>query len=129
MSADSNGRTWDWLDDDADIVVKAQPAVAIYAGPAGVVIRRQGDWNDDDDGVVWFGVDQAHAVAKAILEAADLDATALAPEPAQDATKPMACTGAERQKRYRQRKKKEPALFDGEGSDVTRDVTRDESAA
>ena len=122
MSADNAGHTWDWADDADDIVVKAQPAVAVYPGPAGIVIRLQGDFNDDADGVVWFGVDQAHAVAAAILKAAGLDAADLIAEPAQNAIKPMASTGAARQKRYRQRKKKEPALFDGDDRNVTRDA-------
>ena len=87
---------FDWADDDADIVVKAQPAIAIYAGPAGIVIRHQGDWNDDDDGVVWFAPEHALAIAKAIMAAAGLDAADLAPEPAQIATKPMASTAAAR---------------------------------
>ena len=125
MSADSAGRAWDWGDDDADVVVRSQPAVAVYPGPAGIVIRLQGDFNDDDDGVVWFGVDQAPAVAAAILEAAGLDAADLAPETAQDATKPMASTAAQRQKRYRDRKKMEPTpepdIFDRDVTDTVTD--------
>ena len=102
------GHTWDWLEDADDVVVRSQPAVAVYPGPAGVVIRRQGDWNDDDD-VIWFGINQAPAIAKAIMAAAGLDIADLAPEPAQVAFKPMGSTAAARQKRYRERKKKEPA--------------------
>ena len=120
MSADTETHEFDWTDDDADIVVKAQPAIAIYAGPAGVIIRRQGDWDEHDDGVVWFGVDQALAVAKAIMAAAELHAKD--PEPARVASNISNSTAAARQKRYRDRKKKEPALFDGEERDVTRDA-------
>ena len=116
--ADTETHEFDWTDDAADVVVKAQPAVAVYPGPAGVIIRLEGDFNDDD-GMVWFSVDKAPAVASAILEAAGLDATDLAPKPTRVASKPMANTAAARQKRYRKRKKKEPALFDGDDRNVT----------
>lgn len=140
LSADSNGRPWDWSEDADDIVVKAQPAVAVYPGPSGIVIRRQGDWNDDDDEVIWFGVDQALAVAAAILKAAGLDIADLVPEPGQARVKPRDATGAERQRRRRTRQKQEKtaALFDCDVTDgvtpedrdaVTDTVTRDGEAA
>ena len=37
-------------------------------------------WNGNEDDVIWFSTDHAAAVAAAILEAAGLDATALASE-------------------------------------------------
>ncbi len=133
MSADSNGRAWDWADGADHTVIPEQPAIACYTNPAGaVVLRQNGAWNDDEDAWIFFAPEHAAAIAAAILETAgmvDADIAELAPEPAQDAIKPMASPAAARQKRYRQRKKKEPALFDGEDSDVTRDVTRDESDA
>ena len=122
MTADSAGRAWCWSDDADDIVVKGQPAIAIYAGPAGIIIRRQGDWDEHDDDVIWFGVDQALAVAAAILEAASLDVADIAepaPKPAPCATKPKDSTGAERQRRRRARQKEEPTL------DIDRDENRD----
>ncbi len=126
LSADSNGRPWDWSDDAGDTIVPEQPAIAIYTNPAdAVVIRQHGAWNDDDDVWVFFSPAHAPAIAAAILAAAGLDIADLA----QSVSKPMASTAAARQKRYRDRKKKEPALFDGEERDITRDVTRDESAA
>ena len=124
MSAGSEGREFDWRDDADDVIVRSQPAIAIYPGPAGVVIRRQGDWCDDDDGVVWFGVDQAPAIAAAILETAGLDATALVPEPA---PKPKDSTAAARQRRRRARQKEEATLDLGHVTAVTAvtAVTRD----
>ena len=123
VSADE-GRDFDWA--AVDVVVPEQAAIAVYVNPTGdVVVRQCGAWSDDADASIWFSPGHALAVAKAILAAAGLDAANiadLAPEPAQDATKPMASTAAARQKRYRQRKKKEPALFDSDESDVTRDA-------
>ena len=81
MSADSNGRAWDWSDDADDVVVREQPPIAAYRNPSGdVVLRQRGDCFDDD-AWIWFGVDHARAIAAAILEVAGLDATALGPEP------------------------------------------------
>ena len=65
------GREFDWLEDAGDVIVRSQPAVAVYPGPSGIVIRSRGDlWSDDGDGVVWFAVEHAPAVAAAILDAA-----------------------------------------------------------
>lgn len=77
MSPDES-HEFDWLDDADDVIVQSQSAVAVYPGPAGVVIRRQGDhWGGNEDNVVWFATEHAIIVAVAILEAAGLDATAL----------------------------------------------------
>ncbi len=126
MSANGDGRAWDWSDDARDLVVQEQPAIAVYTNPANaVVIRQAGAWNDDEDAWIWFSPDHALAIAKAILEAAGLDAMALAPEPEQAASKAKDPTAAERQRRRRARQK-EPEL------DIDRDVTvvtRDGKAA
>ncbi len=124
LSADeSHEFAWAALEDAGDVVVAEQPPVAVYTNPKGaVVVRQRGDDRDDDDAWIWFAPEHAPAVAAAIMAAAGLDATDiadLAPEPAQDASKPTASTAAERQRRYRQRKKKEPALFDGDDRNVT----------
>lgn len=123
MSADSAGRAWEWADDDGDVVVEEQPPVAIYINPKGaIVIRQRAENRDDDDPFLWFAPQHALAIAKAILEAAGLDAADIADltlETAQVATKPMASTSAARQRRYRDRKKKEPALFDSDERNVT----------
>ena len=126
MSATGESCAWDWRDDADDLVVPEQPAIAVYTNPAdAVVIRQQGTWNDDD-AWIWFSPDHAPAIAKAILEAAGLDATALTPEPAQ-VVKPRDATGAERQRRHRERQKKEstaePGMFDRNDRDVTATVT------
>ncbi len=127
---DSEGREFDWSDDD--VIVPSQPAVAVYTNPKGAVVLRQQDEFPfgDGDAVVWFAADHAPVVALAILAAAGIDATALAPEPAQVASKAKDPTGAERQRRRRARQKEEttPALFDRDTRDVTRD-DRDGKAA
>ena len=116
MSADES-REFDWLEDDGDVVVRAQSAIAIYPGPSGVVIRRQGDlWSGDGDDVIWFDPQHAPAVAMAILEAVGLDAAVLTPEPARSSSKRKGASGAERQKKEQP---SEPDLL--ERNDVTRD--------
>lgn len=138
---DSEGRPWDWHDDAYDVIVPDQPPVACYVNPKGaVVLRQRGIDHYDDDPFVWFRIEHAPAVALAILEAAGLDATALTPEPARACSKPKGASGAERQRRYRDRQKKdstpEPDLLNrnsvtrDERNGVTpRDVTRDGDAA
>ncbi len=124
------GREFDWLEDPGDVVVRAPSAVAVYPGPAGVVIRRPGDhWNGDGDDVTWFTTEHAPAVAAAILEAAGLDATALAPAPTRVGSKPKDSTAAGRQRRYRERQKREspPDIFDRADRD-DRDVTDRDTA-
>ena len=133
MSPDES-REFEWLQDAGDVVIQAQPAVAVNTGPAGVVIRRQADEFDEmyghGDILISFSIEHAPAIAAAILEAAGLDATALDPEPTLRRTKAKDPTAAGRQRRHRERKKKEstpePDIFD---RDVARDtVTRDGSA-
>ena len=74
---------FDWVADAGDVIVRPQPAVAVYTNPAGdvpvadVVLRQEGDPLSYGDSVVWFAVDHASAVAAAILKAAGLDGTAL----------------------------------------------------
>ncbi len=114
-------RGFDWLDDVGDIVVPEQPAIACNPNPKGAIVLRQ---DTEDDHFVWFHPEHAAAVAAAILEAAGLDTTALIPEAAQVDSKSKDPSAAGRQRRYRERKKKqptpEPDIFD---RDVTRDVT------
>ena len=134
------GRAWDWTDDVGDVIVAAQPAIASYVNTAGnIVLRQQGDAFDEDVWI-WFDPQHAPAVAMAILVAAGIDATALTPEPARACSKPKGASGAERQRRYRDRQKKgstpEPDLLNrnsvtrDERNGVTpRNVTRDGGAA
>ena len=127
---DSESREFDWLDDD--VIVRQQPAIAIYRNPVGdVVLRQRGDDFYGDDSWVWFRIEHAPAVAAAILELANLDATALTPGPTLRRTKAKDPTAAGRQRRYREKQKKEltpePDIFDRDTvTPEDRDVTPEE---
>ena len=98
---------FDWHDTD-EVIVREQPAVAVYLNLAGdIVLRQQGDVFDDD-AWIWFHPEHAAAIAAAILEAAGLDAPVLTPSQTTDAVLPKDPTAAERQRKYRERKKKKP---------------------
>jgi hypothetical protein len=43
-------REFQWRPENEDIIVPPQPALAIYVNQWGqVVIRQEGDWDDEDD--------------------------------------------------------------------------------
>ncbi len=107
MSSDESP-AFDWA--DVDVAVPEQAAISVYLNPAGeIVLRQRGDYFIQDDACIWLQVQHAVTVAKAILEAAGLDAGALAPEPIQAGNKPSDPTAAGRQARYRERQKNKPA--------------------
>ena len=130
MMEDTENRDFDWADDDDDVIVPGQPCIACYINPRGdVVLRQHGDGFHDDDSWIWFGVEHAPVVARAILQVAGCNLTVLPPVAPQSRTGPRDSTAAGRQRRYRERKKREstPDVFDRDDHDVTeRDtVTRD----
>ncbi|MBC7103812.1 MAG: hypothetical protein H5U13_11500 [Parvibaculum sp.] len=103
---------FDWDGEDADsIVLSAQPATAIYRNARGCIVIRQRDpYDDDADSVLLVLPENAGALARAILaEAGDGGQLAL---PAPVVSNHSRTAAAERQRRYRERKR------DG---DVTRD--------
>jgi hypothetical protein len=60
------GTDFSWTDTDS-VVVRQQAAVAVYENPDGdVVIRRQRDWNENEDVFVVIPRDQVRTVIKAI---------------------------------------------------------------
>ena len=134
MTADNNGRPWNWTDDASDTIVPQQPPIACYLNTGDqIVLRQRGDCFNDD-AWIWLNTNHAAALATAILELAGLDIADLAPEPAPCAIKPRDATGAERQRRRRARQKEPMLAIDpGQDRDVTveaRDsVTRDGEAA
>ena len=126
MSADGDGRPWDWADGADDVIVAEQPPVACYINSAdAIVLRQPAAAHDEDDAVIWFAPEHARAIAAAILYVAGYQASALAPEPAQVGGKAKDPTAAGRQARYRERQKNKPApepdIF--EPGTVTGDVT------
>lgn len=121
MSSDESP-AFDWA--DVDVIVAHQLPIGIYQNLAGdIVIRQRSDDYYDDDHIIWFSPEHARAVAVGILREAGIDITALAPKSVQVGSKPKDSTGAERQRRYRESKKKEatpePDIFDSDGRDVT----------
>jgi hypothetical protein len=107
----SHGENFDWTHDDA-VVLHEQPAVAVYTNPRNeVVIRQACAWDEDDDTVIFVLPENAKAVADAIMAAA----ARLQPPSASPPSQPL--TGAERQKRYRERNGGRDATSD-DGDDV-----------
>jgi hypothetical protein len=93
----SHGEGFDWVHDDA-VVLREQPAVAVYTNSHNeVVIRQACAWDEDDDTVIVVLPENARAVADAILAAAAHLLRSTTPHPSQ----PL--SGAERQRRYRER--------------------------
>ena len=61
---------FDWADDPA-IVLKRQPAVAVYVNRRDeVVIRQEADIGYDEDEFIFVGPDNAETLARAIVSAA-----------------------------------------------------------
>ena len=47
---DLESSPFDWIKDQADIVLQEQPAIAVYTNPySAVVIRQKRDYGEDDD--------------------------------------------------------------------------------
>jgi hypothetical protein len=63
---------FDWHDDSA-VVLREQPATAIYPNRNGaIVIRQEHPWDEDSDTIVILQPQNARRVANAILEVAAL---------------------------------------------------------
>jgi hypothetical protein len=121
----SHGENFDWAHDDA-VVLREQPAVAVYTNPRNeVVIRQACAWDEDDDTIIFVLPENARAVADALMAAAApfLRSTSAS------GSQPL--SGAERQRRYRERNgggddarhsgvtPRLPLLLDGDASAVT----------
>lgn len=109
---------FDWNDSDA-VVIAHQGQVAVYLNPDGdVVVRQEGDWWRKDDAWIVVQPDKARRLCEAILALAEFgqpDKHPLAlPAPADR-------TGADRQKRYRERKRTGVTAGRVTGEAVTRD--------
>ena len=70
----TNSHNFDWYSDDGEssIVVRHQPATAVYTNPQGEVVIRQQDQYGDDDDFVYVTKDNALKVAQAILSLAGI---------------------------------------------------------
>ena len=96
-------KDFDWCRDSESVVVRHQPAIAVYINPHGeVVIRQEGQY--DDDHWIYLTRDNAPKVAQAILEAAGIEGYAeMAPTLLLPAPKDK--TAAERMRRYRNKRR------------------------
>jgi hypothetical protein len=62
---------FDWVKDDS-VVIKRQPALAIYQNAAGdIVVRSEGDYSPDEDGFVYIRPEHAARVCAAIMAYAE----------------------------------------------------------
>lgn len=99
---------FDWHpdgEDAEDIIVRHQPAIAIYTNPRGdVVIRQEGHYGPEEDQFVYVSPDNALKVAQKLLDVAGIDVSIAEPltEPL---LLPAPSKGAARSRRYRQRKR------------------------
>ena len=98
---------FDWnpsRDTDHSIVVRHQPAIAVYTNPHDeVVVRQQDQYDESDDHFVFITKDNVRKVAERIMEVAGIEVATLA-EPLLLAP-PKDATAAERMRRYRNRKR------------------------
>jgi hypothetical protein len=103
---------FDWNprnDTDHGIVVRHQPAIAVYTNPHDeVVIRQRDQYDESDDHFVYITEDSVLRVAQRMLDLAGIEFQRKEP-----LLLPPPSNGAERQRRYRQRHR------NGNGHDVT----------
>jgi hypothetical protein len=95
---------FDWKPNGEDydsIVVKHQPAIAVYQNPHdGIVIRQEGHYGPDEDQFVVVTKDNVPRLVQAMFEAAGFETASTYGEPLL-LPKPEPLSGAQRQKRYR----------------------------
>jgi hypothetical protein len=95
---------FDWCGDDDCIVVPSQPAIAVYLNSNdAVMIRQKGHYGLDEDQFVYITKVNVPKVVQALLEAAGYETATTYGEPLMP-PKPEPPSGAERQKRYRNKR-------------------------
>jgi len=99
--------SFEWSSDDS-VVVRSQAALAVYQNAAGaIVIRQEMQWDDDSDVFIVVQPENAPALARAIMrEAGSGNGGQLA--------LPAPTSAAERQRRYRERKRHGDVTRDGD---------------
>jgi hypothetical protein len=110
---------FEWRNEDGTqtehVVVRHQPAIAVYLNPHDqVVIRQEGHYDPDEDQWIYIAPDNVPKVAQAILEAAGYETATTCGRPLLP-PKPEPLTGAQRQKRYRDKHR------DGDGDATVTD--------
>jgi hypothetical protein len=92
---------FDWNPDREIIVVRSQPAIAVYLNPHDdLVIRQEGHYGPDEDQWIYITKSSVPKVVQAMLEAAGFETANTYGMPLM-LPKPERLSGAERQKRYR----------------------------
>jgi hypothetical protein len=103
---------FDWHGES--VVLRCQPAVAVYENPHGeIVIRQEGHYGPEEDQWLYITRYNAPKVAKAILALVGIELSLKADgEISPPRTARKGATAAERQRRYRERQRNEES--DGE---------------
>lgn len=98
--------SFDWAA-DPDIVVRPQPAIAIYENGAGaVVIRQEAAWDEDSDIYIIVQPEHCERIAAALLRAAGHELVI---------NNQRRSAAAERARRYRERRKRDASVTDHAG--------------
>ena len=101
---DDGARDFNWIADAADVVVPDQAAIAVYRNARGdIVVRQEASITYDEDHLVVVAPEHAQALAHAILSAAGVPDTAGDIAGAEPGKAAKDRTGAERQRRFRER--------------------------
>ncbi len=116
------GQDFDWTDDES-IVLRDQPAIAVYVNPHGaLVIRQERSWNEEEDTWIVIQRENVRLVALQMLAVLGMSADTLPPEQTDEPNS----SGAARQKRYRERQthhQSPPLVADGDTSVTPQSVT------
>jgi hypothetical protein len=90
---------FDW-DDGSAVILREQPATAIYVNPTGaLVIRQQRSWDQDEDTWIVIQRENVRLVALQMLAVLGMSAESFPP----DQNEGERSSGAARQRRYRER--------------------------
>lgn len=105
---------FDWGDEDF-IFVHEQPKTAVYLNPHGQVVVRQEEPRDEDQ-FVFFSVEFAETIARAILAAAGVEPDVVLGRHQKLLPPPKSgSTGAERSRRYRERRAQRDGVAERNG--------------
>jgi hypothetical protein len=123
----TNSREFDWHPDSGDsehcVVIQRQLSIAVYRNPRDEVVIRQEDEYGDEDDIIFVYKDNVLKLVERLLAEGGIEAKIV---PAEDAAppeplllpKPAPLSGAERQRRYRNKHRN--VAGDGDVTTVTR---------
>jgi hypothetical protein len=96
---------FDWS--DINVVIHEQPQSGVYLNPNGqLVIRQLRNAYEDEDPFLYFSLENVPALVRAIIDTAGIEPADVWPQQQLNVLPaPIPATGAERSKRYRQRKR------------------------